>query len=229
MDECKQKPAGIMQPSVDKIVNLAMESGLATRRIVLARHCGIHPDNRGGSGVDPFNAQNLVLKISKQGYSETKLEQPMGFEKALSGTRLHDVQKAFNERNFAEANGYLRKLDFRDIEYLPATCSHTAAAINIIEGGGPGLHEELCNAEGNVDIAKVLALCPSWEQAIKDGMPCIVFKRELEAACPELPAFLSKAGNQSHEVDSKETKVQLMQALNLHFTSLKTADKKKKR
>ena len=57
-------------------------------------------------------------------------------------------------------------------------------------------------------------------------MPCIVFKRELEAACPELPAFLSKARNQSHEVHSKETKVQLMQALNLHFTSLKTANKK---
>ena len=57
------------------------------------------------------------------------------------------------------------------------------------------MHEELSNAEGNVDIAKVLALCPSWEQAIKDGMPCIVFKRELKAACPELPAFLSEAGN----------------------------------
>ena len=162
MNECEQRPAGIMQPSVDKIVKLATGSGLASERIILARHCGIHPDNRGGSGVDPFNAQNLVLKISKQGYSETKLEQPMGFEKALVGTDKHDLQKSFTERNFAEANGYLRELNFRDIEYLPATCSHTAAAINIIEGGGPGLHEELCNAEGNVDIAKVLALCPSW-------------------------------------------------------------------
>ena len=91
------------------------------------------------------------------------------------------------------------------------------------------MREELCNAEGNVDIAKVLALCPSWEQAIKVGMPCVGFLREVETACPELPAILSKAGNQSHEVHSKETKVQLMQALNLHFTSLKTADKKKKR
>ena len=144
----------------------------------------------------------------------------MGFEKALDGP-LHDVQKAFNDRNFAEAGGYLKTLDFRDIEYLPATCSHTAAAINIIEGGGPGLHEELCNAEGNIDIAKVLALCPSWNQAIAKGIPCIVFKRELEAACPELPAFLSKAGNQSHDVHSKETKMQLMLALNLHFMSLK--------
>ena len=54
-----------------------------------------------------------------------------------------------------------------------------------------------------------------------DGIPCIVFKRELEVACPDLPAFLSKAGNQSHDVHSKETKVQLMLALNQHFVSLK--------
>ena len=73
---------------------------MATKRIVQARNSGIHPDNRGGSGVDPFNAQDLVLKISKQGYSETKLEQPMGFEKALSGP-LHGVQKAFNDRIFS--------------------------------------------------------------------------------------------------------------------------------
>ena len=184
METCKKMPAGIRRQSVDKIVKLALESDLASRRTILARHCGIHPNSHG-----PFYAQHLVLKLSQQGYSETKLEPIMGFEKALSG-RLHDVP-AYYDRNFAE--GYLETLDFRDIEYLPATCSHTAAAINIIEGGGPGLHEELCNAEGNVDIAKVLALCPSWEQAIKVGMPCIVFKHELETACPELPAFLSKA------------------------------------
>ena len=179
--------------------------------------------------VDPFDAQDLFLKISKQGYSETKFEQPMGFEKAL-GVPLHAVQKAFNDKSFEEAGGYLKNVYFRAIEY---TCQQHARTppqqLTLSKGEGHGLHEELSNAEGNVDIAKVLAPCPSWEQAIEDGMPCMVFKRELEAACPELPAFLSKAGNQSHEVHSKETKVQLMQALNLHFTSLKTADKKKKR
>ena len=36
-----------------------------------------------------------------------------------------------------------------------------------------------------------------------------------------MPEFLSKAGNQSHDVHSKETKVQLMLALNQLFVSLK--------
>ena len=144
-----------MQPSVDKIVKLCLNSGLAVMRNVLGQNCGIRPENRARSGVDPFNAQNLTLKISKQGYSETKLESPMGFEKQLEGP-LRDVQEKFCEQNFAESNGYLKTIPWRDIEYLPVTCSHTIAAVNIIEGEGPGLHEELCNEEGHVDINKVL-------------------------------------------------------------------------
>ena len=61
-----------------------------------------------------------------------------------------------------------------------------------------------------IDRQKVLSLCPSWKKPLDDGIPCIVFRRELEEACPELPNFLSQAGNQSHDVHSKETKLQLM-------------------
>ena len=162
------KTAGIMQPSVEEIVKLCLHSGLAVRRNVLPRNCGIHPENRARSGVDPFNAQNLIFRISKQGYSETKPENPMGFEKALEGDP-HDEQQKFNEQNFAEAAGYLKEIPFRDIEYLPVTCSHTFAAVNIIEGEGPGLHEELCNEEGNIDKSKVLQLCPSWQKRCQRG------------------------------------------------------------
>ncbi len=41
-----------------------------------------------------------------------------------------------------------------------------------------------------------------------------MFRRELEALCPDLPEFLSKAGNQSHDVHTDETKVQLMLSIN---------------
>ena len=107
------------------------------------------------------------------------------------------------QKNFDMANGYLREIDWRDADYLPITCSHTAAALNIIEGEGVrGLHAEL-STNGKIDQVKALQLCPSWKKPMAGGIPCIVFRRELEAACPELPGFLSKAGNQSHDVHSK--------------------------
>ena len=141
IDSCTEKTAGIMQPSVDKTVKLSLESDLAVKRKILPRNCGIHPENRAGSGVDPFKVQNLMLEISKQGYPE--VENPMGFGKALE-VDPPDEQQKFNEQNFAEAAGY-----------LSVTCSHTFAAVNIIAGGGLGLHEELCNEEGNIDKSKI--------------------------------------------------------------------------
>ena len=160
------------------------------------------------------------MKISLQGYSESKLENPMGFEKAAPGPLYHK-QEAFNVRNFEEARGYLKTIPFHDVEYLPVTCSHTFASVNIIDGEGRGIHKELCNEQGNIDKQKVLKLCPSWKKPLTEGIPCVVFRRELEEACPELPAFLSKAGNQTHDVHSKETKVQLMLTMNQLFAARK--------
>ena len=54
-----------------------------------------------------------------------------------------------------------------------------------------------------------------------NGIPCTVFRRELEECIPELPEFLSKAGNQTHDVHSKETKVQLMLTMSQMLRSYK--------
>ena len=96
METCKKMPC-IRRPLLDKIVKLALGSGLAYKRTIVACHCGIYPKHRGGSGVDPYYAQNLVLKIFEPGYSETQIDPIMGFEKALSGP-LRAVQKAFNDK-----------------------------------------------------------------------------------------------------------------------------------
>ena len=64
-----------MQPAVDNIVALSLEADVAYHKHILGRHCGIHPENRGKTGVDPLNAQNLTLKISL----------PHGLRKGLNG------------------------------------------------------------------------------------------------------------------------------------------------
>ena len=131
MKSCKDKVAGVLQPAVDEIVALCLSTDLAFKKNILGRHCGIHPDSRAKTGVDPFYDHNLTLKISLLGYSESILYNPMGFEKADQGAAA-SAQSEFMIRNFEMAHGYLRSIPFYDAEYLPVTCSHTFAAINII-------------------------------------------------------------------------------------------------
>ena len=132
---CGDKVSGIMQPSVDQIVQMCLDAGLAVKRNIMPRNTGIHPENRSGTRVDQANAQKLARKIWIHGYSETKPVNPMVIEKQVEG-EVHDYQQATNERNFAGGTGSISPSCFRDIEYLPLKCSHTSAILNIIERGG---------------------------------------------------------------------------------------------
>ena len=71
---CKEKVAGTMQPAVDQIVKLCLGADLAVKKNIHGRNCGIHPANRAGPGVAPFNAQALALELPRRGPPETKLE-----------------------------------------------------------------------------------------------------------------------------------------------------------
>ena len=84
----------------------------------------------------------------------------MGFEKAEPGD-AHDEQEKFNDNNFGEASGYLNPIPFRDIEYLPVTCSHTAATVNIVQGWG------------GLDCTKNCAM----KKAISTSIKCCSFAR----------------------------------------------------
>ena len=77
-----------------------------------------------------------------------------------------------------------------------------AAALNIVADGPGrvrGLNEEL-STDGYIDHQKAMRLCPSWKTVRVTGSHLPVFRRELETACPELPACLSSAGNQSYGI-----------------------------
>ena len=196
------EPAGnglcLISPA-HEIKHMCIDADLAYTRNVFGRNCGVHPASREGDGLDHVHAQNLALFITFRRFSEEELEDPMCFEPAGTETaesvKRRDLQLELNARTFAEASGHLRTIPHYDLMYLSVTCSHTFAALNIMEGGCQGLHTELLLGCFSTEIPNILMSYPSWGKPMKEGIPCTVFRRELEEACPELPAFLSKAGN----------------------------------
>ena len=176
------------EPAVEQIQTLCLNADLAFKCRVMGRNAKIHPENCAKTGVHPLNAHTFV-----PGYHESLLETQMGFQPAASAL-LRNKQKKFNEQIVDASSRLLRKIPFSNIEYLSLTGSNSFAALNIIEGQVRGIDPRLCDDNMMINREKVLELYPSWKKPISDGIPCIVFRWELEEACPNLPAFLSKAG-----------------------------------
>ena len=89
---CKDKVAGSLQPAVDQIVDICMGVDLAYGKHVLARQCGIHPENRGKTGVDPVNAQDLTKQIPCRG-TPSPNSKGQWVSKRLTRDRLHQPRK----------------------------------------------------------------------------------------------------------------------------------------
>ena len=81
INSCEDKVAGSLQPAVDQIVNLCLSLDLAYRKNILARHCGIHPESRGQTGVDPVNAQDLTKQKIPAGVLRVQTRKANGFRK----------------------------------------------------------------------------------------------------------------------------------------------------
>ena len=69
----REKNPALTQPIIEEICELAVRLDVAYWDRVFPHRAGIHPKSRGRTGVDPFNAQNLVARISKVGFALKKL------------------------------------------------------------------------------------------------------------------------------------------------------------
>ena len=191
--DCNTKQDGYIQ-ALEEIITLCIENGFVDKKNIKARKLGIHPESCATSTVTAVAAQNLALRISREGFSVSKLTVSMCFEKAESGTPAASAQREFMQRNYELSEGYLHNLLFQDADYLAVTGRHLIAALHIMS---VATHEDLLTdgfGDGWICCAELYEIS------------CLVFRKELEAACPELPGFLSKAGNQSQ---ANGTKVQL--------------------
>ena len=79
----------------------------------MPRHTGIHPENRHGTGVNPLDAQNLMLKITQPGYSKSCPD----CCNVIARVKLDDKDADEEDDGKALANegySYIRELEYQD-------------------------------------------------------------------------------------------------------------------
>jgi hypothetical protein len=65
---------------VDKILEMALESGLAYKEKVSNAAVGVDPSNRYGDGLHPLDVHELLLEIALQGWSNAEVQRACAAE-----------------------------------------------------------------------------------------------------------------------------------------------------
>ena len=67
---------------------------------------------------------------------------------------------------------------------------------------------ERFSIDGHISKEKLIELVPGYAEPLRTGLNWLVFRWQLEAAVPRLAKFLQSAGNKSHGVERKPTRMQ---------------------
>ena len=177
---------------------------------ILRIHCRFlcpHKDNRHTSMADAFDAQSLTCWIFDEGFSWKEVKNNSCFEKAVGkmGTETEEKVTTLLENS----GGLLPAQVPQEMLYCTVTSTHTNLVLRIVDCEAVGIYPELCEGKC-VSRAKVLRECPTFAKPIEDGLEWVVYRRELEQECPELPGFLSEAGNVGHGVHRRQTPLQTL-------------------
>ncbi|CAK0858078.1 unnamed protein product [Prorocentrum cordatum] len=200
---------GQMKAKADQICEMLYHAELGYFERIKSQHSVVDCCNRWGMGVDPVDVHSLLSRIIHQGWSDNELETPRCFEIIPSKA---DEVFTFNQKLWSASAGQLAPVVKHDMRISTVTCSHTAAGQKAVLAGCAS-NDSALSTDGALCRAKVAALSPSYDKSLSTGIPWFVIRHQVASAIPELPDFLSEAGNIGHGNHRKQTHVQAMLAV----------------
>ena len=195
-----------------KLSNLMYKVKLHTSAVM------VHPKNRNGLGLNPYEAHRNLLTIHRIGADRNQLKYAYAFEKL--GGKPGEEQMLFNSKLVAASNGLLAKLDGGE-RVCSVGCGHTAALCRAANGQCKSLSPALADDNGNLD-ANRLKKDPELKLMLEDGWEWWVVHADAELAWPMLPDLFQRALNAFNSVPSKASELEVSCGV-AEFASLSSA------
>ena len=111
----------------NKIVDIFVQAKIAYKRMCKIGEVFIHPKNRGGLGINPFNAHETLATVHRIGCDADHLRKATAFEMHAVGNE-RQAQIAFNIKQIYSAKGMLAPATGEE-RVLSVACSHFTAAM----------------------------------------------------------------------------------------------------
>ena len=201
-----EKEVGVLALWRD-IEEVLLNCGSACKREIHSDEIMVHPDNRGGLGLNWFNAHRNLRLIKSVGVDLTKLSDATCFEMSMNKATRHR-QIEFNRRLSESSNGYLAPLSGQE-RYMSVATGHMAAGIRAVNKRCKTTNTKLRDKHGNYSYELVVTNSPKLEKLLTKGWTFTVIEPGVEDESPSIPKIAQRALNASNNIacDTSELEV----------------------
>ena len=217
IDEFEKGDQSGIQAFGAQLREIVTNAGLAAKvRIHHSQLCP-HEDNRDGELLIPIAVWQLLLKISRKGWSS--IECSLALSCGIPPNDVGERWKAKAMRLHARSDGLLPPYAPELLTAATAAGSHTTAVLRLLDWAEKvkvpcpdDAYNELCEG-GFLSTPKIVAKQPSFKAPLQDGIEYTHIRWELVAMVPQLMRVLSQSDNAKHTVFCRESPMQTMLAI----------------
>ena len=167
----------------------------------------VHPANRGGLGINHFNAHQTGWKIHKVGADLSQLKQACCCEMHPVGV-AKEKEVACNQKLVDKSAGMLAPLTGQE-RYVSLSCGHTAAFCKAAKArcvtNIPGIADSASKLDPNI----LASNSPNFEKMLGEGWTWFVVPYWLADEVPGFPHLAQQALNASHSVANQATEMEV--------------------
>ncbi|CAL1163817.1 unnamed protein product [Cladocopium goreaui] len=202
------------------IEKILLDAGLAYEQELGPEHFLVHPQNRGGTGINAFNCHSKGAVICSTGADLSQLAGSVAFE---TNPKTKQKQVSFTASLAKESDGLLANPTGME-RFLTVSKGHTSQFCKAIKFNCRTPQASLAGGDGCLGN-HLLARDSALATMVNKGWKWTIILACVEETFPQLPSLVESACNSSNATYEAQNEVQLMSAIIAHNISLKQGDK----
>ena len=167
----------------------------------------VHPANRGGLGINHYDAHQTGYKIHKVGADLSQLKQACCCEMHPPGA-AKELEVETNQKLVAKSAGMLAPVTGLE-RYVSLSCGHTAAFCKAAKARCVTNITEIRDSAGKLDPNLIGSASPNFSKMLGEGWLWFVVPWWLGDEVPGFPHLAQQALNASHSVANQATEMEV--------------------
>lgn len=166
-----------------------------------------HMDNRGGLGLNAYNAHRVGKEVMRVGVDESKLWNAYSFEISSDPTKRAE-QFEFNKNLIRLANGLLAELTGLE-RCQTVGARHMTAFFRAVDACCRTTQADLKDADGNLDKEALYRRRPVLKRLIEQGYKNRVLPASVEETWPWMPDLFQRALNAHNSIPNESSELEV--------------------